>query len=330
MDFLLTCGMQLFLMFGVLALITAFALLVVFSSMRGRRTWKSVAADLGLTYTPSLMAGKKLQGRHRGFDIRIEEVSEGNHGKKLMIQVSGVDPGFTLGRDSALLRMIKPDIETGDQLFDQRTRIEGDADWALALLGDEARRLTEIVVSGWNGELKRKVLSASYKKIEDTASTLETVLDLAQRLRQPAPHELPKLLMERAGHDPSSPVRLQALRRLASSTAFRKEALATAETLLDSSSDALKLEACRLLVGSNSDKRDLAAKDLAGLATWHWVDSSVRRSALEALGESRYQRSAIATMGQLLRQPDTPPRIRSTALDGLIRAGARRELLEVR
>ena len=134
-------------------ILVAFAIFAVYSSAKDHETWKSVAQDVDLTYTNPWLEGKKLRGARRGFDIAIDEITENKH-TKVQVEVRSVDPGFTLGRDSAFQRMLKPDIETGDQLFDERTRIEGDPDWALALLGPEARRLAEIVISGWNGQLK--------------------------------------------------------------------------------------------------------------------------------------------------------------------------------
>ena len=299
-----------------------------YSWFHGNQAWKEVAEQVDLIHSSSMGVGKKLHGHLRGFDVQVEQVSDNNKGQQILAKVHAVNPTFTLGRDSAFQRMIKPDIETGDQLFDERTRIEGDPDWALALLGPDARRLTEIMVTGWDGALKKGTLTASYKEIRDTASTLDTLLDLAQLLRQPPYAELPGLLKERACHDPSSAVRFQAFRRLTSSTSFREEAIEAAVTLLSSPAPFLKLEACRLLLRLSPVQSDRAAKELVALVAQRQGDASARCSALETLTKSRYLASAIPAMSEILRRPDAPL-VRAAALEGLIRSGAKEELLEI-
>ena len=60
------------------------------------------------------------------------------------------------------------------------------------------------------------------------------------------------------------------------------------------------------------------------------VDSSIRRSALEALADSGNLRSAVPAMLDILQRPDEePPVVRSAALEGLVRAGAKGELLQL-
>ena len=299
-----------------------------YSWLSDKNSWKELADELDLVDTSSVFGNKKLQGHLRGFDVSVEAVSENNRIKKILLKVADVNRTFTLGRDSAFQRMIKPDIETGDQLFDERTRIEGDEDWALALLGHDARRLLEMMVTGWDGELQGGTLSATSKEFRDVPSTLDTLLDIAHLLQLPPYAELPKLLMERACHDPSYTVRFQVFRRLTRVPAFKEEAATAAEILIESSSALLKLEAGRHLLKSSPEQSDRAAQELIALATLKSADSSIRRSAIEALADSDHQASAVPAMGRILEGPDATL-VRAAAIEGLVRSGAKAELLNL-
>ncbi|MCG8457454.1 MAG: HEAT repeat domain-containing protein [Holophagales bacterium] len=312
------------LIFGALV-----ALMYLFS-LHDAQAWRAVGAVLGLGHSKGFMGKNTLHGSLRGFGVVVTNASEGQGNQKLVAQVHGVDPGFTLARDSALLRMVKPDIETGDQVFDERTRIEGDADRALAVLGDEARRLTEIVITGSNGVVEHETIRVSFRDIRQAGSILEPMLDLAKHLRRTQDSEIPVLLAERALHDSSQGVRLQAFRQLSSSLPHSERALSTAEQLLDTPSASLRLEACHVLLQAGPERSVPAAEMLVELAARRHVDSSIRRSALEALTGSRHRQLAIPAILEILRRADEElPVIRRAALEGLFRAGANKELLEI-
>ena len=96
-----------------------------FERQRGP-SWGTVGRDLGLFSTNTPSGAKKLYGFIRGFGVEIEQVTDNdNRTQSLSVKVGGVDSGFSLGRESSYRRMLEPDIETGDQIFDERTRIEG-------------------------------------------------------------------------------------------------------------------------------------------------------------------------------------------------------------
>ena len=294
----------------------------------GHGAWKQVASDLDLEFSSGLLSSRRLQGRLRGYGVQIEEKSE-NKSHRIVAEVFGVDPGFTLGRDSAFLRMVKPDIETGDQVFDERTRIEGDEDRALAVLGDEARRLTEIVVSGSGGEVKSSTLSGTVSHVRNVPSSLDSMIDLAQVLRRPRDTELPSLLAQRALEDSSRGVRLQAFRRLTWTFPGAEETRATAETLLDAPGAVLRLESARVLL-HDQDRGERASKTLQDLAARHHVDSSLRREAVETLAQSNHRHGAVPTFASLLESPrPEPPPVRRAALEALVQTRSGNELLAV-
>ena len=294
----------------------------------GHGKWKRIAADMDLEFSAKFMGSRMLRGRVRGFAVQIEEKSEGK-GHRIIAEIHGVDPGFTLGKDSAFLRMIKPDIETGDQVFDERTRIEGDDDRALAVLGDDARRLVEIVVSGADGEVKSRKLSATVNGIQNAPSSLDSMIDLAQVLRRPKDDELAAMLAERALEDSSRGVRLQAFRRLSWSFSRSEPARATAEQLLDAHDAFLRLEAGRVLL-NDVDRGERASAALQDLATRQRVDSSIRREAVETLAHSNYRHDAIPTLAALLNPlKREAPTVRRAALEGLVQTRAKDELLAV-
>ena len=314
---------------GELVIFGAIGAALVAMRLASRGAWKSAAADLGLRFSSPLLGGRSLQGSLRGYAVLIQEKSQGRN-RRIVAEVHGVDPGFTLGRDSAFLRMIKPDIETGDQVFDERTRIEGSSDLALAMLGNEARRLTEIVVSGADGEVKGMAIRASLGDIRHAGSSLAPILDLAEVLRQPSREEIPARLAERALRDSSRGVRLQAFRRQASSFPRSAETVATAEQLLGEPQAGLRLEACRVLLTADPALGKRAAEVLADLAASQRVETSIRRTALESLVASPFRAAAVPTLASLL-EPSSgqPPEMRRAALEGLVRSNAKAELLEV-
>ena len=197
------------------------------------------------------------------------------------------------------------------------------------MLDEEARLLAEIVITGCRGEVKQQIIRVTGSGIRQAGSTLEPMLDLAQHLRRPPDSEIPALLAERALHDPSHGVRLQAFRQL-SSFSRSEQARSTAEQLLDAPSAGLRLEAGRLLLRASPERSASAARELSKLVTRRDVDSSIRRSALEALTASSHRQAAIPMMLEILRRPsDEPPVVRRAALEGLVRAEAREELLEI-
>lgn len=300
-----------------------------------RQVWIDIGTELGLhaELGTVLIGENRLSGRLRDFEVAVFP-----HDKAMGIDVFPVDPGFTLGRDSAMARMIKPDIETGSASFDDQIRIEGDSNSALALLGKEARRLTLIVVDK-GGTVANRRIRCTVPTLKHVADMLDPMLDLAKELRRPKPEEIPALLARRALEEPFTGVRLQAFRKLASSYYRSDELLETARALADTWEASLQLEACRVLLrervslhGGDEGRVEgaRAADELMKLVAAGHVDTSVRRSALESVARSPFWEDHVPAMAELVREAgEEPPEVRRAAISGLTRARALEPLLKV-
>ncbi|MEM1176956.1 MAG: hypothetical protein AAGM22_01325 [Acidobacteriota bacterium] len=297
----------------------------------GKKAWEELAAELGLEFSMTFGGEKSLHGSLRGFGVSIHGGSQNkNNTQKPMIVVRGVDPGFTLAREGAISRLVGRDISTGDPEFDSQLKILGDEVRARAVLGDEARRLAFFVISTKGGELQNSRLTVNFKGLPDVRSTLESMLQLAERLRWPQPNEIPVLLAERALNDDSFGVRLEAFRQLTTSFPRSDRTLFTAEQLLRAHSADLRLEASLVLLRTSSKHSERAAETLVELVKRRHVAAASRRAGLAALASSRHRETTIPLMADILRGADQDPSIRSAALEGLFQAKAHDELLKVR
>ena len=300
----------------LLVVAMAVALFVAAASM-SRERWQKAASRLGLEVQQDfLFSSPRLRGQLRGFDVEVFQ-----YDKAIGIDVHGVDPGFTIRRDSAIARMIRPDIETGDPEFDQRCRIEGDEDFVFAVLDYETRNAINLLVDRDDNKLSDR-----------------RMLDLAERLRRPTRAEVSKLLSKRAIEDPHQSVCLRAFRRLASGYYRSDELRETARALRDSQDISLQVEACRVLLRDPDTEGAEAARKLMGVVQRH-ADPSLRRRALEAVaGSAFYRKDYVPAMAALLGQRDSKPsdkpreaapELRPAALQGLVKARALDELLRV-
>lgn len=308
---------------------------IAVSTFSTHRDWARVAKQVGFEPPAFPAVSRRMRGTQRGFQVEIAHKSDDSQ-SRLVLEIQGIDPGFTLGRDSAMARLIKPDIEIGERIFDDLVRVQGDPDLARAVLGNEARRLARHVITGAAGRLQDGKLQAFVSKITEVPAWLPTLLDLAETLGRPDPREVPRLLSQRALSDRSAGVRLQAFRQLASSFRRSDELHLCARRLLDSPDLALRLEACRSLLRSpDSEAGAMAARSLIDVAESPKADSTMRRIALESLARSSFSRLAVATMMRLLETSSLQSAdhetaaIRTAALQGLLTARATDELLEV-
>ena len=296
----------------------------------GQDAWERAAAQTKLEFSGGLLAGKRLRGKLRGFEVEVFEIKKGEFDHEVIAKLHGVDPGFSMAPEEGLLSQVTNDIETGDRDFDRRVRIKGDAQAALALLGHQVRRAAFRVVAKNGGEVEGQTIRVSMERIGQVQSRLDVMLGLARLLHRPSRGEIPDLLAEQALRDKSEGVRLRAFRQLVSSESLGQRASQIAPKLLSARDSALRLEAARLLLevpGSfpkemrrTPGQSQAAAKALDKLASGQQIDPPIRISALRALAESRHAPNALALMAEILRRPGDDGDVRRAALEGLIEA----------
>lgn len=288
-----------------------------------RRKWSAAGSRAGLELDSPRLTPPRLRGTQGGFSVVVS-------GSTPHIQILDVDPGFTLGRDSALARSIKPDIEIGEAEFDETIRVEGDRDFALGLLPAGTRRNVVDLVGAEGVEVKGDQMEAKLGDIEALPKLLPRMLHLAELLRRPAIEEIPARLASHALDDESPGFRLQAFRHLASEFHGTDEVPITARKLLLAPQYELRLEAARaLLVRDEAEDRRRAGRALVDLAAQRDAEEWLRRLALELLAGSAEGDAAVHVARSLLLRHDEQPAMRRAALDALAHAGAVDALLEV-
>lgn len=304
------------------------SLLLVAASL-SRAPWKKAALRLGLEFQSRfILATPLLRGQLREFEVEVFP-----QGKAICIEVHGVDPGFSLGRESAMSRLITSDLETGDSDFDHKIRIAGDADLALAVLGHETRSLVGRLVYYDEDEVSDGKIRKRVVGFEDVRAALDSMLDLAEALQRPEPEQVPWLLSRRALEDSSLGVRQRAFHLLATSGFRGDEARHTARHLRDVADAALRLEARRVLLREPKPEGAEAARSLMRMAQ-QLSDPSLRIRAINSVASSAFRKEHVSDMADLLRNPSkdlskNPPDVRRAALAGLVRARALDELLQV-
>ncbi|MEO1083379.1 MAG: hypothetical protein AAFY88_03985 [Acidobacteriota bacterium] len=284
-----------FLMSGVLSClfaVLAAAVLVItilFLSF-GRRgpSWVALGGRLGLR---SSRTG--LRGDFDGWSVELYE------SKGICVVIYGVDPGFTIGRDSLRQQLAKPDILTGDRVFDERIRIEGDRTLALAALRDYVRQMVESLVLDFDGVVEGGRLMARVSSFYNVEETLPRLVDLATNLRRPEPDKVPRALGRVAQHDASASVRLQALQQLAAIFPESSPALEAARVVTDADDPALRIEAASLMVHGSQEDQQRGARLLSELIMDVDLQSAVRRSALVAF-QAHADESALGELISLL------------------------------
>ncbi|MEO1085695.1 MAG: HEAT repeat domain-containing protein, partial [Acidobacteriota bacterium] len=273
--------------------------------------------------------GKQLHGDIEGFSVAVRPDSQGQNQRVLIAEVYGVHPGFSLAREGALTRILTRDVETGDRIFDDRVRIDGDPLRAVAVLDHHARRLAHRVIVEDKGELQRGVISRTFKNINQAQQVLRPMLELAKILHSPTDRDLPMALGERALTDESLAVRRQAFHHLKTSFSGSERLLATAEGLLRAPSEKLRLEACRVLLTTDTGRGQPAAEVLLDLVRRRHLKAETRCTGLRLLVASRYRDSAVPAMRSILGQADEDPEVRRATIDSLIQTPARDGLLDV-
>ncbi|MEO1086649.1 MAG: HEAT repeat domain-containing protein, partial [Acidobacteriota bacterium] len=245
---------------------------------RDHSFWAEESTELGLALSGPVVGRKKLHGRLRGFDVVIEDTRESSKQRRVRVEIRGVDPGFTLAPRSALTRIKsrgaerktrragQPKPETGDEAFDERIRIDGDAVLARAMLGPEVRQLVYRLLGEVKGDLQNGTIRSYCGEIREVKSKLAPLLDLAERLRRPPATEIPRLLAERVLEDDAVQVRRGALRQLATSFPDSEWTRSAADELLRASSPELRFEAARVLMKADPEGSEAAVKVLVELA----------------------------------------------------------------
>ncbi|MEM1177587.1 MAG: hypothetical protein AAGM22_04530, partial [Acidobacteriota bacterium] len=257
------------------ALFLTLALLGLFVMLGFHRRsppWRGLAHTLGLKHSRTGLWGE-LQGK-------TVEVYED---RGIVVVVHGVDPGFTIGRDSLRQQLAKPDILTGDRAFDERIRIEGNRSLALAALRDYVRQMVNSLVLDFNGTVEGRELRARLTSASDLESVLPRLLDLAQNLERPEPDEVPRELARIAEHDASKSVRLQALKELGGAFRGSPEALEAARAVDELDDVALQIEAGAILMRGAPSDQQRGQRLLATLILDRGHRPATRRSALMTL-----------------------------------------------
>lgn len=284
----------------------AFLALIVGRSVMRNRDWRSVARELGLEPSRSMLGSRTLAGTFQGFTVRVKEISKDSK-SRVQIEVHGVDPGFTLGRDGALARMFSPDMKVGDEIFDQKIRVQGDADRALAVLNDWNRWLIREIFNDDGGQLANGILETAIRSVDGVPDTLRSMVRLAARLGRPSDAELPERLSRQVLDGQSHGVRRTAFRHLlglpgdlpGDQPGAESTALVTARELLGDFSQEMRVEACRAL-RDQPDDADRVAETLAEIVGSGEIDSATRCDALEVLADSPRRGVAVRALTEVL------------------------------
>ena len=293
-----------------------------------QRRWKEMASVLGLEYSGSFR-GRCLQGRLQGLGIQIRETPD-DSAARLVLEVHGVDPGFSLGRPRGLAGLVRKPIPTGDSTFDAAVGADGDEKRVLAVLDDTTRALVLRLLNGPAGRVLERKIVTPLGRLQEAPAKLRQALDLAHSLRRPTDEELPGLLSQRALEDSSREVCLRAFETLVSSYGRDETTLATAVQLRASRRSALRLAAARMLVRGSQDHGPRAAEELANLARRRFLDLATRREALKSLAATPFRATLVAAVVEMLKGPAwEPAELRCQALDALVKAAAKDELLAV-
>ncbi|MEO1367291.1 MAG: HEAT repeat domain-containing protein, partial [Acidobacteriota bacterium] len=248
-------------------------------------SWARLGGRLGLKSSST-----GLRGHFEGWQVELYE------SKGICVVIYGVDPGFTIGRDSLRQQLAKPDILTGDRVFDERIRIEGDRTLALATLRDYVRRTVESLVLDFDGVVEDDRLVARVSSFFSVEETLPRLVDLATNLRRTGDDEVPRALAQVARHDSLASVRLQALQQLAAAFPQSSSALEAARAVTDADDPALRIEAASLMAHGSAADRRRGVQLLEELVMDGGLQSALRRSALVA-----FQSDADGTaLGQLI------------------------------
>ncbi|MEM1181821.1 MAG: HEAT repeat domain-containing protein [Acidobacteriota bacterium] len=300
---------------------------IVFASSGAKsKKWQAAGAQTGLRYSSGLFERDNLSGTLEGFDVRVFKTNKGHNDIQLVAEVRGVDPGFSLTAERGLASLISGDIETGDKSFDSALRITGDAEIALAVLSHRARGAAKALIQR-EGYVDRRRIRVPLDSLGQAQSRLESMLALAKLLSRPSSDDIPKLLANQALRDRSSAVRLRAFRQLLQSQHFRpSELFELAEELLGTRDPELGYEASRVLL-SRPERHEGALKTMGKLASAQHIASEIRIAAVERLAESKYRSEAVPSLLKILGRPNDHSYVRIAALEGLIKAGEKDELL---
>ncbi len=226
---------------GAVGILDGLQLRGVRASLFERRllpAWQKAAERVGLTQVAeSGDPSPGLRGRWARLEVRMEGyLDDGRQGAHLVIGGFGHgEPGLLLRRKTALEPRSEPgDVLTGDPVFDNEVRVQGNAQLALAVLDAAVRpRLAELLrghvespgrapvtVSALTFEasvlevwIEKSGLVARAEKLSDQlAGVLAGVIEVARRLV--APLDLAERLAENLRREPETGVRLQIVQRL--------------------------------------------------------------------------------------------------------------------
>lgn len=287
-------------------------------NLKARPVWKKFAAEAGFSFESAPGAVPRLRGHRRGFEVVIRGFGR----KDAYLEILGVDPWFTFSPGSSR----GSERALGDFDFDAQVQIDGDRDFAFGLLDAATRKAIKDAAENYQCEVKGEKLEAMISNFFKAPESLDTLLDLAERLQRPSSRELPPRLARNALEDPWPEFRLRTFRQLATEYYDAPEVLPTARRFLDAEQPPHQLEAARCLLRAEEDDRAAAAEVLADMVEQQKVPPELRQSALEALAESGQTSIAVRLSKAILANKDYPP-MRRSAVNVLAGAGAIEELL---
>lgn len=281
----------------------AVALLLAYAAVRmqdgkeeeaPRSRWLALADAVGLKAVRARGGTDDvLSGRHGALEVRIETMGQNS----ARITIEGLTPAIALRPEGIGDRVGKAfqgaDVQTGDADFDRAVYVEGSAPTALALLDAPTRIRVENLFAGrgvWRDRVRDMpiqvrvadgALVAGIARASDPGEprpmTLETLLDLAERLVEPD-DRVARLAANAAG-DPQPGVRRRVLHALVQEAPNDPRTRQALDQAARADVDAeVRLEAAVLL-------RDDGRPMLEVLALDPSVADDVSAAAFERLGQ---------------------------------------------
>ena len=288
------------------------------------RDWIHVAEEEGLWFD-RVVSWPQMSGQVHGVDVTAIKAKGG-----VAVQIP-VDPWFTLRRRTTMIGRNAAEFEIGDGPFDERIQVEGDREFALALLDEETRRQALEVVAGFGASVEYGTMEVTVRTIRHVPELLRPMAELAKRLRRPSSNELPELLAHRALYDPSPGVRKRAFDVLASEFADAPDWLRVARERLGDLEVEYRLDAAAgLLRHGNADDQAQAVEALAEIAETQALETADRQRALLAFADHSPPEKVLPLCWTILMERlDEPWQVRLAALSVLVEAEALEELLGV-
>lgn len=165
--------------------------------------WSRELPDLGLT--PN---GRGLAGQIGPWQVAVTRRFQS---QRFLVTVKPVYPDLVLTGHGLGLHLFSPEWPIGDRRFDDRVRVAGRAEGALALLDPDVRALARELVTKYRGSTGQSVMRAEVPRAKQIDGALRTQLELAGHLQRQWSLDLAGRLRQVAGRDDFIDLRQQAL-----------------------------------------------------------------------------------------------------------------------